>query len=108
MHRCKVVKRDPSHRSGARIASRARGPMLAEPLLDRIASTGASAACSREFPLAVGAVPSPLFDVMTFQGEETMSELYAFDVVAGVDPATAEVLRIGDPARLNIPTPGLG
>lgn len=82
--------------------------MLAEPLLDRIAGLDTSASFSREFQLAVGAVPPALLDVAAFHGEESMSELYAFDVVAGADPATAELLRIGDPARLTIPTPDLG
>jgi type VI secretion system secreted protein VgrG len=79
--------------------------MHAEPLLDRVSSQGTVAAFSREFQLAVGAVPAPAFDVATFRGEEAMSDLYTFDVIAGVDPAVSELVRIGDPARLSIPTP---
>lgn len=78
--------------------------MLAEPLLDRIAGPESAAAFSREFQLTVGAVPPALVQVAVFRGEESMSELYAFDVVVVVAPATAALFRIGDYARLTIPT----
>jgi type VI secretion system secreted protein VgrG len=80
--------------------------MLAEPLLDRIAGTEI-ASFAQDLQLAVGAVPAALLQVVSFRGEESMSELYAFDVIAGVDPLTAALLRIGDPARLNIGAVGL-
>ncbi|MGK4000918.1 type VI secretion system Vgr family protein [Sorangium sp. So ce1024] len=82
--------------------------MLAEPLLDRIAGTEGASAFLREFQLTVGAVPPALIEVAAFRGEESMSELYAFDVVAVVAPATAALFRIGDPARLTLPTVHLG
>lgn len=82
--------------------------MLSEPLLDRAAGQDQSTSFSREFQLAVGVVPPALLDVATFQGEEGMSELYSFDIVVGTDPATAELIRIGEPARLTIPTPDFG
>lgn len=80
--------------------------MHADPLLDRVQSGSGGAAFAQEFHLAVGVVPAAAFEIAVFQGTEAMSDLYAFDVVAGVDPTVAELLRIGDPARLTIPTRG--